>query len=225
MGSLFSEGAIEPCTKSAAPGKGRALGSQPASSLHLTICVLGLVGHGGSPGVTSLAPQSGVLWCPSALREPWVQVECESKQKMGSQTKKWVQSASPWAQGMCLSASVTHFADWVYWSIKLSSGTKTEVYQLFQNRSIFSRDKKPKGFDAKRKRKLLLMEMRLLFILLVKYKYLLLQFFYLVPSTCQTLFSALYVHCYTSSWKLGGHVEKCPLLFLFLQMWNGSSVR
>ena len=125
----------------------------------------------------------------------------------------------------CPSASVTHFADWVYWSVKLSSGTKTEVYQLFQNRSIFSRDKKPKGFDAKRKRKLLLMEMRLLFILLVKYKYLLLQFFYLVPSTCQTLFSVPYVHCYTSSWKLGGHVEKCPLLFLFFQMWNGSSVR
>ena len=61
MGSLFAEGAIEPCTKSAAPRQGRALGSQPAPSSHLTICVLGLVGRGGSPGVTSLAPQSGVL--------------------------------------------------------------------------------------------------------------------------------------------------------------------
>lgn len=137
---------------------------------------------------------------------------------MCSQTKKWVQSASPWAQGMCLSASVTHFADCGSTDPKAQFWYKDRSLPVVSKRSIFNRDKKPKGFDAKRKRKLLLMEMRLLFILLVKYKYLLLQFFYFVPSTRQTLFSALYVHRYTSSWKLGGHVEKCPLLFLFLQM-------
>ena len=50
---------------------------------------------------------------------------------------------------MSLSASVTHFTDCgSYWPIKPSSGAKTEVNQLFQNRSVFNRDEKLKGLEA-----------------------------------------------------------------------------
>ena len=61
MVSLFSEGAIEPCTESAAPGQGRALGSQPASSSLLTICVLGARGTCWVPWDHISDPSE---WCP-----------------------------------------------------------------------------------------------------------------------------------------------------------------
>lgn len=60
------------------------------------------------------------------------------------------------------------------------------------------------------------MEMRLLFILLAEYKYLLSQFFYLLPSVCRILFPVLCMHRLVG--RLGNRVGKGLLFFLFLQM-------